>query len=95
MHYIKYTLWPAVKVRGLHLWWMLKYRGKKNIPPELILGQMEKSLRRFSESMEQAFRTIPADLSDNERRELLDLMGVAKELEGEMLRLDTDRRRKT
>ena len=92
MEYLKYTLWPLVKVRGLHLWWALKYGGKKHIPPELILGQMEKSLKRFSENMEQAFRTMPANLSDSEKREMIDLLCVAKELEEEMRRFDAERK---
>ncbi|TSC58120.1 MAG: Uncharacterized protein Greene041679_172 [Parcubacteria group bacterium Greene0416_79] len=88
MDYLKHTLWPLIKVKGVHLWWTIKYGGRKNIPPELIFGQMEKSMKRFSENIEQAFRHLPADLSDHEKGEVINLMGLAKELEEKMKELE-------
>ena len=90
MGYLKYTLWPFVKVKCIYFWWVLKYGGKRNIPPNLIFGQIEKSMARFTENMQQAFRHIPADMSDAEKGEIVSLMGLAKKLEEEMKRLEAE-----
>ncbi len=92
MHYLKYSLWPLIKVKCTHLWWSIKYGGKKNIPPELIFGQMEKSMKRFSDSMQQAFRHMPQGASDSEKGEMVDLMGLAQKLEAEIKRLEAEKK---
>ena len=90
MNYLRYTLWPFIKVKCVYFWWIIKYRGKKNIPPELIFKQMERSMARFAENMEQAFRHMPEDMNESEKREVLDLMGLTKKLEEEVKRLEKE-----
>ena len=91
MDYLKYTLWPLIKVKCIYFWWIIKYGGKKNIPPELIFGRLEKSMKRFAENMEQAFRHMPAAMSASEKGEVIDLMGLAKRLEEELKRLEAEK----
>lgn len=88
MDYLKYNVWPFIKVKCIYFWWVIRYGGKKNIPPELIFGQLQKSMKRFSESMEQAFRHMPGNLSDSEKGEMIDMMGIAKQLEEKIKELD-------
>ncbi|MDZ7611727.1 MAG: hypothetical protein U5L10_03105 [Candidatus Moranbacteria bacterium] len=80
--YIRYDLWPLVKVRGTYWWWIVKYRGKKNIPPEVVFQQMSKSLARSEESLEEALKAMPED-SDKEEvknvREALGRLGSLKD----------------
>lgn len=80
MNYITYTLWPWLKVKTRYWWWVLKYGGKKNIPPELIFGQMEKSMERMKENLMQALRHFPEELGGEEKQMLLDAIGKAEEL---------------
>lgn len=94
MDYIKYNIWPFVKVKCVYFWWVLKYGGKKNIPSELIFGQLEKLMKRFAENMEQAFRHMPTDLDDSEKGEVINLMGLAKKLEEGMKELESEKREK-
>ncbi len=92
MDYLKYTVWPYIKVKGMHLWWTVRYGGKKNIPPEVIFDQLGKSMKRFTENMEQAFRHMPEDLSDSEKGEVVRLMGLAKKFEAGVKDLDPQKR---
>lgn len=41
LNFIKFTLWPIAKVKLIYWWWIIKYGGKKNIPPDLIFKQKE------------------------------------------------------
>ena len=93
MDYIKYTLWPLIRFRCIYFWWTVRYGGKKNIPQELIFGQVQRSMKRFAENMEQAFRHMPGDLSQTEKGEVVDLMGLAKKLEEEVKRLESPNKR--
>lgn len=90
MNYLRYRLWQFIKVKCIYVWWILRYGGKKNIPPELIFKQMEKSMARFSENMQHAFRTMPPNMSDGEKGQVVDLMGLGKRLEEEVRRLCED-----
>jgi len=79
--FIKYSLWPAVKVRGIYWWWILKYGGKKNIPPELIFGAMERSMQRMDENIKNALRAMPEDASEEEQQMMRDLLRESARLE--------------
>ena len=92
MNYLRCTLWPVVKVKCIYFWWVIKYGGKRNIPPELMFKQIEKSMARFAESMEQALRAMPPDMSDGEKGEVIDLMGLSKRLEEEVRRLREEKK---
>lgn len=84
MDYIKYELWPAVKVWSRYYWWVVKYGGKKNIPPEVLWKQMAESMKRTADSLEQALRVVPDNISEEEKRELLSVMSTVADLEREV-----------
>ena len=90
MFYLKHTLWPRLKVRLKYWWWIVKYRGKKNIPREVVFGAMAKSLERMNENLMGAYREIPDDMSAEEKRELFEALQRAKDMEGEINRLKDD-----
>lgn len=83
MNYIRYSVLPILNVRLRYFWWIIKYRGKKNIPKELVMGQVAKNMRNLTENLMGALRHIPDDLGEKERRELVDLIREAGELEKE------------
>lgn len=83
IRFLRYTIYPVVKVKLTYCWWIIKYRGKKNIPQELIFGKISGSMERMRENLMQALRHMPADISDEEKKELLDLIRTADNLEKE------------
>jgi hypothetical protein len=91
MGFIYYTIWPWVKVKGIYYWWIIKYRGKKNIPPELIFSAMARSMSRMTENLQMAIRTMPDDVTDEEKEQMWQLLGEADRLEEEVRRVKTDK----
>ncbi|MEK7208550.1 MAG: hypothetical protein AAB699_03340 [Patescibacteria group bacterium] len=81
LDYLKFTLWPTVKVKSRYYWWVIRYCGKRNIPPELIFGQIAKSMERMKENLMQALRHLPPDMGAEEKKTLLDAIGKADELD--------------
>ncbi|MEW5805380.1 MAG: hypothetical protein AB1721_01465 [Patescibacteria group bacterium] len=92
--FIKYSLWPAVKVKLTYWWWVIKYQGKKNIPPELIFGKMSESMNRMQDGLLQALRHSPDDISEEEKQELLKLLRLADSLEKEINQAKTENQEK-
>ena len=84
MDYLKHSLWPFLKVKATYWWWIIKYRGKKNIPPELIFSRMFKSVSGMNDALMNAFRAMPDNLNEQEKNEFLDLMHRAQDLEKEI-----------
>ncbi|HCB35452.1 MAG: hypothetical protein A2W52_01775 [Candidatus Taylorbacteria bacterium RIFCSPHIGHO2_02_49_25] len=84
MDFLKHTLWPGIKVRLTFWWWVVKYGGKKNIPQELIFGKISGSMERMKESLIQAMRHMPKNLSEAEKKEFFDLLRTAEALENEV-----------
>ena len=72
----------------------MKYGGKKNIPPELIFGKISGSLERMRENLKQALRHMPPDLTEEEKREFMDLLRTAGELGEEFDRAKQDQSHK-
>jgi hypothetical protein len=83
--YLKYGVLPWVKVKSRYFWWVIKYRGKKNIPPEVISEQINKSISRSAKSLEEALKGTPESLDEKkiERagKTLEELSFLRKELE--------------
>ena len=90
MNVIRYMLWPRLKVRLKYWWWIVKYRGKKNIPREVVFGAMAKSLERMNENLMSAYRETPDDMTAEEKMELFKALQRAKDLEGDINRLKGD-----
>ena len=84
MNFVEHTLWPALKVRLRYWWWIVKYRGKKNIPREVVFGAMSKSLERMNENLMAAYREMPDDMSAEDKKILFESIQKAKDLEGEI-----------
>lgn len=72
-----------MKTRLTYWWWIIKYGGKKKIPPELISKKLDKSIETLHENLMQALRYIPSDASEEEKKELLDVIRMANKLERE------------
>ncbi|MBI2476488.1 MAG: hypothetical protein HYV67_04600 [Candidatus Taylorbacteria bacterium] len=92
MDFIKYSLWPAVKVRSRYWWWVIKYGGKKNIPREVIFGAMEKSMKCLTENLNQAVRLLPTDADAEEKGLAFGAVAKVKEFEEEMSKFKQDSR---
>lgn len=61
----------------------MKYGGKKNIPRDLVFGKMTESMERMQENLMEALRRMPADMGEDEKKELLDLIRTSAELKNE------------
>ena len=73
--------WNYLKIRGMVLWWTIKYRGKKNIPPELIFEQMTESMAGLKDNLMQAFRLLDEDTTEEERKQFMSLISNVNNLE--------------
>ncbi|OGY99978.1 MAG: hypothetical protein A2945_00525 [Candidatus Liptonbacteria bacterium RIFCSPLOWO2_01_FULL_52_25] len=87
MDFLKYALWPAVKVRLTYWWWVVKYDGKKNIPPDVVFGRMAASMKRTSDNLVQALRTFPPDMDEKEKAKFMNLLLEAGALENEVQKI--------
>ena len=83
-YFIKYIVWSWCKVRLLSWWWAVRYGGRKNIPKEMIMGQLQKSMARMNQNLGEALRHIPENLTEMERKEFLDVLREAATLEKEI-----------
>ncbi len=72
--YLKYTLLPILRVRFTYWWWIIKYGGKRNIPPELVFQQMEKSFASMRDNLGAALHSLPESLDKGEVKKLLELI---------------------
>ena len=82
--FIKYEIWPWVKVRSIYFWWTIKYGGKKNIPQELIFNRMQKSLENSNKNLMNALRVMPDDISADKKEELMNLLRTGAKLDKEV-----------
>lgn len=80
LDHFKYAIWPAIKVRLWFLWLLIKYRGKKNIPPEEIFGAARQSMDRMIENLQKALRSAPDGVNYEELQELTDVLEKAEEM---------------
>jgi len=62
-------------------WWILKYRGKKNIPLEVVLGRMDETMKLLSENILKAVQASSANMSEDESKMVRDLLAKLRELE--------------
>ncbi len=56
-----------LRVRMIYWWWIVKYGGKKNIPPEIIMAAVEKSMEEMIDAVGQAFRLVDETASEEEK----------------------------
>lgn len=62
----RYGLWPVAKVRLRYWWWIVRFRGKKNIPRDLVFGEMKKSMERMRENLQKALQALPSSGASRE-----------------------------
>lgn len=84
MNFIKYKVWPYVKVKMIYWWWVVKYGGKKNIPPDLVYNQMEKSFKKLNENLFAALRLTPDKIDKGEQKQINELLSKMNELGNEL-----------
>ncbi|HAT73821.1 MAG: hypothetical protein US30_C0004G0079 [Candidatus Moranbacteria bacterium GW2011_GWF2_36_839] len=86
---MRYNFWPLIKTRLIFWWWVLKYRGKKNIPPEVVFEAMTKTMESLKENLQMA--RICATNSDNvdkkEIEEIYDAINRTDDLEKKINRI--------
>ena len=82
--FIKYSIWPIVKVRVVTIWWIIKYGGKRSIPHKLIFNKMQKSLENLNKNLMDALRIIPNDISEGKKKELMYLIKTGAQLDREV-----------
>lgn len=78
--YIRYDLWPRLRVRGTYALLALRYGGKRKIPPEVIRRQLEKSIERMEQNLGNALRALPDDVGEDEKQQLLAAMSAAQQV---------------
>lgn len=74
-------------MRLKYWWWIVRYRGKKNIPREIVFGALSKSMVRMNENLMAAFREMPEDMSAEDKKLLFESLQKGKAIEGEIQRL--------
>lgn len=81
------VIWSRLRARAMYAWWIIKYRGKKNIPPEIIFAQMTKKMQRLQERLQTIFRDHSHRMPPRASRRLLKIMAQSNALEGKMKNL--------
>ena len=82
-----YDMFSMIKVKLTYYWWIIGYGGKQNIPKEVILSAMEKTLEDMSFNIEQAFRMVPSDASEEEKKMAFQATVNARKLREEILKI--------
>ena len=72
-------IWLKTRVR--FYWWVIKYGGRKNIPPEVVFGAMAESMERMKENMMNAWRSMPKDVDDEDREQFFEAFAKMQEME--------------
>ena len=90
--FIRYDLWPQCCVRLRYAWWVVKYRGKKNIPRDVVMGAMAESMKRMNDNLMAALGTMPKDTSEEDRRTLIELLQKAAQLEDDVRAAEKERK---
>ena len=90
MNFICYSFWPMVKVRLIYWWWIVKYRGEKNIPKELLFGKMAESMSSLVENLEAARKAMSPDADQEETKTLIDIIRKADSLKEEVEEVKRD-----
>ncbi|MDP3696874.1 MAG: hypothetical protein Q8R55_02470 [Candidatus Taylorbacteria bacterium] len=81
MNFIKYTIWPTVKVKAIYWWWIIKYGGKKNIPPDMIFGKIGANLQGIKNNLMDAIRVSPGKMDKKEMDYFMQIMEKLGELD--------------
>mgnify|MGYP001574343520 CR=1 FL=1 len=87
MDFIKYTIWPAVKVRLTYWWWIVKYGGKKKIPPEVVFGALGKTVGSIGDNIMDAIRVSP-EMDEEEQKLVRALVMKMSDLKREVENLN-------
>ena len=82
------NLWPMVKTRIMYWFWIIKYGGKKKIPPEVIFGKLNETMESLLNNIQEAIKASPTDMSEEARLMVRELMMKTVSLKKEVKDLD-------
>ena len=68
------NLWSIMKTRIMYWFWIIKYGGKKKIPPEVIFGKLNETMESMLKNIQEAIKVSPTDMSEEERLMVRELM---------------------
>ncbi|MCR4328376.1 MAG: hypothetical protein NUV53_02550 [Patescibacteria group bacterium] len=74
MRFLRYSIWPIIKVRFRYWWWIIKYRGKKNIPPDVVFSALQESAQKMADNLKRAFSAMPSNTGSEEVRKIIEAM---------------------
>lgn len=82
------TFWPFLKAKIIYWFWIIKYRGKKNIPPEVVFGKLNETMESLLGNIQEAIKVSPENMSEKERMMARELMMKVASLKEEVKDLD-------
>lgn len=78
------NLWLVVKIRVMYWFWIIKYGGKKKIPPEVIFGKLNETMESLLYNIQEAIKVSPTDMGEEERLVVRELIMKAANLKKEV-----------
>jgi hypothetical protein len=81
-----YELWPKLKAKLRLFYWTVKYRGKKNIPKEVVFRSLADSLAHMNDNLNKAFLVGRDDLNKKEYKKMVTLLNKAEQFEDNVKR---------
>lgn len=86
-NYLRFEIWPLVKTRVIYWWWIIRYGGKKNIPPEVVIETINKTMDNLMFDINSAVRAMPQDASEEEKKLAFEAFAKIQNLESEIKKL--------
>jgi hypothetical protein len=87
LDFIRYQIWPPIKVRLTYWWWIIRYGGKKNIPKEVVFRQLEKSVESMADNLEKAINVRNGEMDHQEAAQAIKIAQKVKEFKEEIKNL--------
>lgn len=78
------NLWSVVKIKVMYWFWIIKYGGKKKIPPEVVFGKLNETMESLLSNIQEAIKVSPEDMSEEERLMVRELMMKTANLKKEV-----------
>lgn len=89
LDFIKFEMWPWIKVKFIYWWWIAKYRGKNNIPPELIFQKLTENAESLTKNIMDAVRSSPEnEITAEEREQMRDILMKVSNFQREIKNLN-------
>lgn len=72
----------------MYWFWIIKYGGKKKIPPEVVFGKLNETMESLLGNIQDAIRVSPADIGKEERLLARELMTKVASLKSKVKELE-------